>query len=62
MTNLVGDGQVDDHGLLDHDDQNRPSIPLSPTDRDNTTNKSKIRGNQDLWLLNLFFKGCALGV
>jgi hypothetical protein len=49
---MVGGGD-NDPGMLD----NQPHLNDEPSPM--TRERERIRGNQDLWLLNLFFKACA---
>lgn len=54
MSNMIGGGAADQRGLLDHPDNFNDGGDGTPQNK-----RERIKGNQDLWLLNLFFKGCA---
>jgi hypothetical protein len=61
MSNFLGGAEPDDHmleggaGLLDHQQPNG-----RPSEMAGSTTQKPSSMNQDLWLLMLFFKGCAL--
>jgi hypothetical protein len=60
----MGGGHTDAHddmGLLDHPQPGHDGGAHEGRPSDMADSKTKPQGgNQDLWLLNLFFKGCAL--
>ena len=67
MKNFMGGGAPDDaeEGLLDNNQQVSPAKGNGGkggrgTDIDGSESRPPSKMNQDLWLLNLFFKGCAL--
>ena len=72
MKGIMGGGMQEDIGLLDnqpgHNNNNAGGNNHGGGDQENGGRPSDIGdakakaqgGNQDLWLLNLFFKGCAL--